>query len=56
MVPDYEWTNQSVLNEFRDRPLHEKKVSKKLAFKSVLDEDIPWEEYGVESPEAPPHL
>ena len=55
IVPGFEWTNQSVLNEFRDKPLNEKREKQKLAFKSVLDEDIPWEEYGVESPEPVHH-
>ena len=50
-MPGFEWPDQSLENEFRDKPLNQKKEKQKLAFKSVLDEDIPWEEYGVESPE-----
>ena len=51
IVPNDDLTNQSGAGEFRDpRFLSKKKEKQMEAFKSVLDEDIPWEEYGVEMP------
>ena len=53
IVPNDDLTNQSVVGEFRDPRFFSKKKEKQMdAFKSVLDEDIPWEEYGVEMPSA----
>ena len=51
IVPNDDLTNQSAAEEFRDPRFFSKKKEKQIeAFKSVLDEDIPWEEYGVEAP------
>ena len=51
IVPNDDLTNQSAAGEFRDPSFFSKKKLKQMeAFKSVLDEDIPWEEYGVELP------